>query len=791
MDAGAIGRLPVSIQNNLLRNQATAPKTEGGQEPFDAYFRATPSELAPHKDDGLTPPSQEPAQEGSSPLKATPKRSGPSDDAESVKIRSKAVADRGDLESLKEKRKELRAKMKEIPKGSNLAQEAQLSRTLKETQNKLKGLERFKREKQWSGVAGENVAASPTYKNFFESGKISAGDMKEVVQISQELADPNSPRRLKGNKIEVLTRGEIWQKKMEMMESAAANPTQAGKPTQLDAEYFELSSPDAIEKLGRAARGGAKVRVLVDAGRLQPDGDKLDATSLAVRLNTVKGLEAGSRGQAGVQLFANQEVLGARTDLMHRKYLRVGDEVLFGGMNANSGSGENVDSAMTMQGPAATKQAQTYEKDIERSTGRSVEQIYGTQLKDLREKENVTVSPQGLLALLESTSGQGPKAGRSTQQRVESALESAAFKNINVADLVQLPDSNKDGKLNAEDAKAWLLKGEGSAVLTSQGRELLAGGLEEAVKRMNSSSNLERMKPGPAPSDKVVGTDTVAVGDTANERTAMMLHTIDSADKFVNVSAFVVSEEVARALVDKRDRMKAEGKNFEVRVILDPGIYGYGGTPNEKGYRYLEDHQIPVKWAVLDRSNPHHDRKVHAKLMVTDKMMLTGSTNFSSKALKDNWELSDVVYFGDNDQSRSQQQELNGDFDHLWNRESIAIDTKALAEKKFARSKSGAEKDLLMDRYRDRSVRTLLRGIENYEQAIGERVQGEIAHDPSLAFNLEQQVKSGKASGYALWDLLGEQRLSSLRQSTPAYSQLEKIAQFGPPDRPKSGASLR
>lgn len=76
-----------------------------------------------------------------------------------------------------------------------------------------------------------------------------------------------------------------------------------------------------------------------------------------------------------------------------------------------------------------------------------------------------------------------------------------------------------------------------------------------------------------------MGTDTVAVGDTSAERTAMMLHTIDTAEKRIDVSAFVVSEEVARALVEKKKKM---GADFQVRVVLDPGIYGYGGTPNEK-----------------------------------------------------------------------------------------------------------------------------------------------------------------------------------------------------------------
>jgi hypothetical protein len=214
-------------------------------------------------------------------------------------------------------------------------------------------------------------------------------------------------------------------------------------------------------------------------------------------------------------------------------------------------------------------------------------------------------------------------------------------------------------------------------------------------------------------------------------------------------------------------------------VVLDPGIYGYGGTPNEKGYRYLEDHDIPVKWAVLDRSDPSHDRKVHAKLMVTDKMMLTGSTNFSTKALHSNWELSDVLYFGDDKDSLAKQQELGNDFDKLWSREAMGINTKDLADKQFATRSPGPERDLLETRYRDKVTRSFLRGIENYERSIGATVQDELAHNPSLAYNLEQQVKSGKASGYAIWDLMGDKHLQELRESTPAYQTLQKIQRLG------------
>ncbi len=668
-----------------------------------------------------------------------------------------------DLPALKLQRKNLRSELKEARDGP-LKDQARLHVTLQETQEQLQAVERAKRQNQWSALAGKEKISS-TFENYFTTGRHPVKEMGEVLKVAHELADPNSGRRLKGNSIEVLTRGEVWQKKMELMEQAASSP----KGARVDAEYFELSSPDALEKLSRAARGGANVRVLIDSGRLQADGENLDASSLANRLSTVKSLENGSRGQAGVQFFANQEVLGSRGDLMHRKLLRVNDTVLFGGMNANSGSGENVDNGMTMQGPAARNQAEGFQRDLDRSAGRDVQQIFGSQLKDLREKENVTVSTLGLLSLLEASGTQTQKPGKRYPERVESAMESAAFQGVKAQDLANIPDSDKDGKITDADAKAFLVKGHGSVQLTERGREFLAGGLEAAVERMNGKERQEKLQAGELPSDKKVGTDTVAVGDTSAERTAMLLHTIDTAEKRIDVSAFVVSEEVARALVEKKDR---SGPDFQVRVVLDPGMYGYGGTPNEVGYRYLEDHGVPVKWAVLDRSNPEHDRKVHAKLMVTDKMMLTGSTNFSSKALRANWELSDVVYFGEDEKSKDKQDELSQDFSRLWDREAMSINTRAIAERKYAEEPAGPEKDLLIDRERGRNIRGFLRGIENYERAIGSRVQDEVSTRPELQFNLEQHVAQGESRGYALLDLIGEEKMQAMRTETPAYQKL-------------------
>lgn len=750
MEARNLGSNPPVITPNVMRSLAAQTgKPEIAEGPVDVFRRQAKGAIAPGSPDVMENAPPPPAM---------------------AEVESLLTETAVDLPALKNQRKDLRAQMKEAREGP-LKDQAKIHATLQETQKLLAATERAKREKTWTEIKGDREVSS-TYQSYFTTGRTPIKEMSEVLKVADELADPNSPRRLKGNSIDILTRGEVWEKKMELMEQAASNP----KGALVDAEYFELSSPDALEKLNRAARGGAKVRVLIDSGRLQSDGENLDATSLASRLSTVKSLEKGSRGQAGVQFFANQEVLGSRGDLMHRKLLRVNDTVLFGGMNANSGSGENVDNGMTMQGPAAKNQAEAFQRDLDRSVGRDAEQIFGSQLKDLREKENISVSSIGLLSLLEASGTAVQKPGKRFPERVDAAIESASFQGVKAHDLANIPDLDGDGKITDADTRAYLVKGEGSVQLTQQGREFLASGLETAVERMNKPERKEKMAPGELPSDKKVGTDTVSVGDTSAERTAMMLHTIDSAEKQIDVSAFVVSEEVARALVEKKNRM---GDDFQVRVVLDPGLYGYGGTPNEKGYRFLEDNGIPVKWAVLDRSNPDHDRKVHAKLMVTDKMMLTGSTNFSSKALRANWELSDVLYFGEDDKSQAKQEELHQDFDRLWNREAMSVNTNAIAEQKYGKMKDGPEKNLMIDRERGRTIKSFLRSIENYERAIGKQVQAEVSSSPELQFNLDQQVQQGEARGYALLELLGDEKMQSLRENTPAYKKLLEMSQAG------------
>ncbi len=678
-------------------------------------------------------------------------------------------------EELRQTRKDLKTERKELrQENGSVSDKARVHGGLEDVGSALKRIELAHRDSRWDQVAGAvDGEVSPIYRSYFLHGRTPVKEMQEVLRTARDLADPDSELRLKGNEIQPLVRDEIWKTKMERLEEVARQPIRDGQPVEIDAEYYELASPEFLEKLSRASRGGADVKVLMDPGTVSRMSGTPDASSLASRLNTVRRLEEGSGGRAGVQFFASREVMGGRDEIMHRKLLRVGDGVVFGGMNANKGSGENVDFGMEIHGPGAARFVETFQRDVELSRGRSVEAIYGPLLDDLRQTEGVVLQPRGALDLLESQIPGGPRTGESWGSRVERVLENASYQGLRISDLVEVPGSSPGQAPTPEEEKAWLLAGRGEATLTPAGRNLLADGVEAAVNRMNSRSNQETMQAIRPPDARAVGNETLAVGDTSVERQAMLLHAIDSAEKYIKVSAFVLNEDLARLLVEKKEAMEAQGKPFEVQVVMDPGIYPYGGSPNEAAHRLLEDRGVEVRWAALDRSTPDHDRKVHAKMLLTDQMMVAGSTNFSHKGLRDNWELSDVTFFQD-EASRADQQKVEADFAHLWERESLPIDTRALAESRHGVGED-PESRYLRDEERTRSLRGFLRGIGNLEKEIGAQVQQVRASDPVLAYTVDQRVREGQSEGYATLQALGEERLARIRYESSAWQTLQQM----------------
>lgn len=698
-----------------------------------------------------------------------------------------------DPEQLKTIRQELTATHKALRTGKldgTRTDSNNLRFALGDVKSSLARMNEVDRTRKWEQVAkGSDGEISSTYKAYFTHSDVAIKEMREVVATAKDLANPDSARRIHGNQVDTLPRDRIWATKMSLLDAAAKEPVHNGKPIEINAEYFELSSPQFISKLNEAAAGGARVRVLIDAGRLSPGPEgSTDASSLAGRLNTLAQLQDGTPAgtpKAAVAMFANKEVLGARTDLMHRKLLRVGDDVVFGGMNANQSSGENVDFSMKIRGPATEHFVETFRRDVDVSAGKSDEAIFGTQLDDMRLKTaDVRLDRAGMRDFVSALSVGGDGTAQTNDTaRLRAQLDTLTQRGIDVTKLAKFPDANSDGKVDRGDIETTIgfsQEGHGGHLkLTPEGRTLLADQLAARAERAREKGNVDAMRDISAPSPDVAksANDTLAIADNKVERQAAVLQAIDGAERFVKVSAFVVTKDVAAALIDKRDQMAAQGKPFDVQVAVDPGLYGFGGTPNTAAYKMLEDNGIDVKWNLLDRTDPGHDRKNHSKVLITDQALIAGSTNFSKKGLRDNWEMTDVTWFGDDADSRARQKQVVDDFDRAWERDAIGINTRQCADARFA-SKSGEDLPARKEAYRDQLLSEFLRGIEGYEREAGAAIQDE-ARKPETSAQVRALEANGIAHGYAVLDVLGAERLQTIRESRPAYQKLLQMQQRG------------
>ena len=667
-----------------------------------------------------------------------------------------------------------------------------------------------RRELQLERLEDKSGPLNYVEESFFLKGKTPAKEMEEVVAISRELEKPKSSYKLEGNNVEPLESKELWQRKMKLLDGAIEETKKKnGKPSEVnvsnvevDVEYYELGQPDMLKKLKTIGEQGGKVRVLMDAGRIAyKEKGVMDANQIAYRLDTLADLQDGPhKDNMGVVLFPTKEQLGGRGELMHRKLLRVGDKVILGGMNANKASGENIDYGKEIEGPAARRLTEIFKRDVSNSSGCSLEDIYGkSQMDILRDGKTtgrdgevknyeVTLPSWGMNSLFRSSisaedRGKILNKNLPEAEQVDKILLSLAGKGIDPTKVAEFPDANKDGQITSADVKSYMLSGDKSGIkLTEEGRHLLVDNMERRIGIMNSSHNKKELEDISLAEGKVKGTDTLAIGDLPAERQAIVLNTINSADKFIHIPAFVVTKDVAESLVAKKKEMMAGGKDIDIKVILDPGKYPHGGTPNEVAYKILEDNNIPVRWALLDRTCGH-DRKVHAKMMVTDKGILSGSTNFSGKGMRDNWEMSDVTFIDEkNPESVAKGEQYEQDFQKLWKNESVDINTKELAEKKFAGHNS-PDVHIKKEDYRNYLMRKSIGYIEEYEKGVGKKFEELSEKNPAVKAKVEELTSGGMHKGYAVLEALSSvyppKGLEAIRHSTAGWKKIEKLASEG------------
>lgn len=628
------------------------------------------------------------------------------------------------------------------------------------------GLEKILTEHPY-GISG-------VQKAYFENSDVSPAEMSKVIASANDLASSDSVKIKGGSSVAPLMRGDIWKTKMSLLDKAVRHPVgNDKKPVEIDAEYYELASEEMLSKLAKAASKGAVVKVVMDPGQIQQTGTGIyDASSIAVRLSSFERLTRNQNPEnMAVALYPVNEKLGRSGEIMHRKILRVGDEVVFGGMNANLGSNENVDFAMRLAGTAASEIGGMFAEDAEFSAGKGIKDVYGSRLDILSDSsKTVTMSRQGMEALFSALySEKAGLTGKESQAvRIRKLIAAAENAGVDLDSVAEFPIKGKNGKIDFTAVERYFSgSGKSTIALKPYGRKLLNMAIRETFEKSSYKENVRNLKNSELPSANLPeghpATVKAAVASESIDRQAILINAIDSAEKFIKISSFVLTEGIADVLIEKQKEMDAAGRPFEIEVVLDPGIYGYGGTPNEEGYKALEDAGIKVKWNLLERTTNKHDRKNHSKMMLTDKALLTGSTNFSSKGLRDNWEAGAVVYFDESDKkSVAARDKVEKYFDRMFSRESVGVDTHKAAEAKFAGYK-GADRDVLIEKARNKVIREFCGKIELYERQSAAYIG---IMSPELG------TKDG-IKGYEALDRLDDEYIDKMRANISSWKAIQ------------------
>ena len=635
-------------------------------------------------------------------------------------------------------------------------------------------------------VGGESPSVVPTTSAFYSFAQISQRDMKQALAVMDHIDDNQKGVVFDGNHATSLTRDGIWQTKMRLLDQAVVD-AEHGAPPEIDVQYYELTSQTMLSRIAAAARAGCKVRVNLDPGRLVPNrGDgTINAGEVAKKVLTAYRLldTAANGSDIGLTFFPVEREIGEE-NLMHQKLFRVGDAVILGGMNANSLSGENVDAAVLVEGPAARRLAQVFERDVKLSSAAKMADIYNPEHTSLIATGGMTIGPASLVAMLMSAAG--PKARSLDGPRLaydQASLEALAEQaGTRLDQVIELRGS--DGKVDPKKLQRFLTNGDMPSnvlPLRRAGGRMLSKQVRDVVARLNDDENVARANDISMPSAAVRGGDSLTLGDSPNERVAILLQAISTAEKFIYVPSFVMTRVVARAICARYEELKAQGKQLDVRVVLDPGIYPDGGTPNEEGYLALEDAGIPVRWAKLARTDPVHDRKVHAKAVITEKSAFLGSTNMSTKGLRSNWELSGLVTFDPKDaESKNQHDALVNDFLELWSKESVRIDTRAVSEERL-KGEEMPDHEARIEESRHSVIGVSIRLLSAYERESAGVVAALVAQHPEVQREIDRKVSEGTTLGYAtlrtLEEQLGRETLDKALGECKAAKSLEALAE--------------
>jgi phosphatidylserine/phosphatidylglycerophosphate/cardiolipin synthase-like enzyme len=624
-----------------------------------------------------------------------------------------------------------------------------------------------------AAVAGAGFGALNVVSAFEAYANLGDGALKDMVQGLEDVQNGKSNIAFSGNKVENVDGPEVWQKYNQMLDGGIES-VKAGKPVPINDQHFELTSPVIVGKLADNAAAGNKVRVSVDLGRVVVFGNKgpIDLDETPDKLRAALQL-MNCKGDVGVSGFPVKKLLGDANDLMHRKSLQVGDQVLLTGCNANSGSGENFDAGFVIEGPAAQKLGNDFKTDLSNSVGATNDDVWNQKALDALPNQECHMGSRGLCSMIDAITGPAPAGTDFPHPKSFAEMDAwAKSKGIDVASFIDLPADQVEAAVNAS-----LTSEHGGVTLSAAGKQAFLGLLNKTMDKIGSAKNQDALKDVGVPDGSRKGDVVVSVSNQPVEREVLLLEAIQDAKSFIDVPAFVMTKPIAAAIVARRDELVAEGKPFAIRMVIDSGIYPDGGTPNAAGVRYLEDHGVTPRWAILPLSGMH-TRKVHAKVIETDQGKLAGSTNFSIKGLQDNWEHSGYVHYQEGDaNSQAIEDSSKKSFNELFDNESFECNTKEVATLSNE-NYTGKDKDTQIEESRDGVVKTILHSVQNYQNATGVFVQAQ-ASDPTVQARVTALVASGMDEGdatlQAVSEKMGPEKFLDGLHALPEYQTLQQL----------------
>ncbi len=589
---------------------------------------------------------------------------------------------------------------------------------------------------------------------------------EELVNTFKEYQTGESRMTTQGNRVDQVHRAELWRTLTGMLDEAAESG-KAGEPVPLTLQYYELTSADMIGKVAEAAKNGSPVRVQLDPGRLSypskdPDGTSyFDVDDIPHKMRSIIQFAEIPDADVAVSIFPPMQQLDDPTDLMHRKVLRVGDKVLMSGMNANMGSGENIDAGYVLEGPAAKAYTENVVRDMQVSKGVGPSEIWGDKHWEMFSTEDLRVGMRGLSAILDVLSGPLPAGEPLPRPADREGLEAFAAKaGLELKSLIDVPAKDYEAKIDG------IIAGTERVRLSADGKEAMKQAILKGIAAANTEKNLKTIDDISLPSGKPVGETRVDISDLPSEREVLALNAIHEAEEFVYLPGFVVTRAISAAIVAKRDEAQAAGKDLDIRIVADSGIYPDGGTPNSWGVNFLEENGIPVRWSKLTRTGPH-DRKIHAKQLITDKGEIAGSTNFSNKGMQENWETSAYVHFDPKDEKALELRDASkAQFEDLWENETYSLSIRDLAAYRNRFSpKEG--KDWAIDMDRNRQIKSVIGDLQEYEVESGKFIVSKL-EEPTIKTRYDELLAAGYSEG--------DSALMAVEQSMGKEKYLEALS---------------